>query len=336
MAVFMDGTWNEPNDRTNVYELYKTAQESTSQETYYVEGVGTRGRGLWSAVDKLMGGAFGVGLSANIRDGYRWLCRRYEQGDRIFLFGFSRGAYTARSLAGLIRNSGLVRDTSDEHIDQAYDLYRDSNHAPNSEGAKAFRARHAREVDIEFVGVWDTVGALGIPLKGVMFPGFSSFYQFHDTDLSSHTRNAFQALAANEYRSLYEPTLWTGIDRDPAKVEQRWFVGAHADVGGGYEDGILQDKPAQWIQQRAQALGMRFDPRVNLSDAYATAQPHDSYKEFRKAVPLAPVQREARKFASSALNMSLDASLRERLTGSEFLHDFPEFKAALLALPDGK
>ncbi|MGE8633389.1 MAG: phospholipase effector Tle1 domain-containing protein, partial [Achromobacter piechaudii] len=122
LAIFFDGTWNEPNDRTNVYELYKAAPETSTQETLYIEGVGTQGQGLWAALDKFLGGAFGAGLSANIRHGYQWLCQRQEAGDHIFLFGFSRGAYSARSLAGMVRKCGLLKDPSDDHVAEAYAL----------------------------------------------------------------------------------------------------------------------------------------------------------------------------------------------------------------------
>lgn len=138
LAVFFDGTWNEPNDRTNVYELYKAAPETSTQETLYIEGVGTQGQGLWAAIDKFMGGAFGAGLSANIRQGYRWLCQRHQPGDRIFLFGFSRGAYSARSLAGMVRKCGLLNEATEANVSEAYALYRDDC-TPSSLEAAAFR-----------------------------------------------------------------------------------------------------------------------------------------------------------------------------------------------------
>lgn len=340
LAVFMDGTWNEPNDMTNVYDLYKTALEASDHQTYYVPGVGTSGKGLWAAFDKLMGGAFGAGLSSNIQEGYRWICERYRDGDRIFLFGFSRGAYTARSLAGLIRKSGLVRDPSDEQIKQAYQLYRDSEIQPDDAAAITFREKWAIEAPIEFVGVWDTVGELGIPVGGVPFPGFSSFYKFHDTSLSDTVRNAYHAIAANEYRSLYEPTLWTVVPGKPMRtlpVEQRWFTGAHADVGGGYPGGLLQTRPAQWIQSRAAALGMRFAPLITVDAAYAQAEPHDSYAMFKEKFPLVPMEAKPRVWvAGQPLNMTLDPSIRERLNvHSAFLANYPAYRSALMSLPDG-
>ena len=341
LSVFMDGTWNEPNDQTNVYALYSSAQESSSQKNYYIEGVGTQGKGLWAAVDKLMGGAFGVGLSSNIIDGYRWICQHYQAGDRIFLFGFSRGAYTARSLAGMIRKSGLVRDTSDEQLEQAYDIYRDKDYAADDIGPTSFRKQYSHEPTIEFVGVWDTVGALGIPVKGVIFPGFSSFYNFHDTNLSNRVLNAYHAIAANEFRSLYEPTLWTvgKTERPPNfPVEQRWFVGAHSDVGGGYEKGVLQFKPALWIQQKAGALGMKFDPLVKWIDTYDTADPHDSFVEFQSKFSILTLRKAPRLWGTTApLNMTIDSSLKARLNNSkDFLRNYPDFHQALVSLETGK
>jgi uncharacterized protein (DUF2235 family) len=216
LAVFFDGTWNEPNDRTNVYELYKAAPETSTQETVYIEGVGTQGQGLWSAIDKFMGGAFGAGLSANIREGYRWLSQRHQPGDRIFLFGFSRGAYSARSLAGMVRKCGLLNEPTENNVSEAYALYRDDC-TPSSLEAAAFRDRFSRDTDLHFVGVWDTVGSLGIPVGGVSFPGFSSFYNFHDTELSNHVLNAYHAIATNEYREPYFPTLWTRREGSPPR-----------------------------------------------------------------------------------------------------------------------
>jgi uncharacterized protein (DUF2235 family) len=175
-------------------------------------------------------------LSKNIKAGYAWLCQRYRPGAQIYIFGFSRGAYSARSLGGLIRKCGLATDARDDSIDQAYGMYRDRSVSAADDTVVAYRRQFSREVDIAFVGVWDTVGELGIPIDGVPVPGFSSYYRFHDTTLANTTKAAYHAIAANEFRSLYKPTLWTlgAEDRGSLPLEQRWFAGAHANVGGGY------------------------------------------------------------------------------------------------------
>jgi len=195
LAVLFDGTWNTTKDRTNVIrlsELIATTGSDGGEQIppFYDKGVGTH------ALDRLSGGIFGYGLSENIRDGYRWLAKHFQPGDELFLFGFSRGAYTARSLAGLIRKCGILRppgmaevpeaqEQSSGHgvdenlVHQAYDLYRDKDIHPDSPEATAFRASFAQETRIRFVGVWDTVGSLGIPATGVPFS--RDFYEWHDT-----------------------------------------------------------------------------------------------------------------------------------------------------------
>lgn len=338
LAVFFDGTWNEPNDRTNVYELYKAAPETSTQETLYIEGVGTQGQGLWAAIDKFAGGAFGAGLSANIRTGYRWLCQRHEARDRIFLFGFSRGAYSARSLAGMVRKCGLLNDPSDNNVAEAYALYRDDC-IPTSREASTFRQKFSRETDVHFVGVWDTVGSLGIPVGGIPFPGFSNFYNFHDTELSNHVHHAYHAIATNEYREPYFPTLWTRLANSEPRppehpVEQRWFIGAHSDVGGGYRDGSLQTLPASWLQEMARKAGLEAGQTQRIATDYEQCEPHDSYREFTDKV-LIHVRKRPRVWdGSTVLNLTVDDRLLKRFGRSqEFLKEYPDFKDALEKLP---
>jgi len=341
LAIFFDGTWNEPNDRTNAYELYKAAPETSTQETLYIEGVGTQGQGLWAAIDKFLGGAFGAGLSANIRHGYQWLCQRQEPGDHIFLFGFSRGAYSARSLAGMVRKCGLLKSPTDDNVAEAYALYRDDCH-PSSIEALSFRTQFSRDTDLHFVGVWDTVGSLGIPVGGISFPGFSKFYNFHDTELSNHVHHAYHAIATNEYREPYFPTLWTRLvnsePRPAARpVEQRWFIGAHSDIGGGYRDGSLQTLPAAWLQEKARQVGLEAGVAHRVSTDYDQCHPHDSYKEFTDKV-LIHVKKRARMWDGAAvLNLTVDERVVKRVAGSaEYLKEFPDFKEAVVGLPVGR
>src|SRR3954447_6520196 len=171
LVVCCDGTWNEPdrNSRggggpTNVTKLAlgvagKDA-EGNEQLIHYEKGVGTR------RFERFSGGTFGFGLSRNVIDGYRFLVEAYDPGDELYFFGFSRGAFTARSLAGLVRNSGILRRENAGMVKAAYKLYRsrEPGDAPWEKGADAFRRTHSHpDADITFIGVWDTVGALGIP-----------------------------------------------------------------------------------------------------------------------------------------------------------------------------
>jgi uncharacterized protein (DUF2235 family) len=346
LAVFFDGTWNTPTDRTNVYKLYKLLDEVdlSKQQGVYIPGVGTEKGGLLSSVHNFFGGAFGDGLSKNILQGYRWLIDIYKPGDEIFIIGFSRGAYSARSLAGLIRNCGLLRKENISAANEAYNMYRDKL-GPESEAAKEFRKELSFDVDISFVGVWDTVGSLGIPVKGFSLPGFNDHYQFHDTQLSRRVRAAYHGLAINEFRSPYEPTFWTKADAlqnarpDNLPVEQRWFIGAHSNVGGGYAQDRLCNVTCRWIQKMAQKHGLEFFSDWPVGDEDYSLPPRDSYSEFvgeHRGLDKV-VERVCRTVGSpDTLNETLDPSVKRRIEADpKFLSGDMSLKAALLKLPLG-
>lgn len=276
---------------TNVCRLYRSVIRreggavppgEMGQVKWYDAGVGTN----W--YDRLPGGVFGVGLSQNIRDGYKFLSDTYDDGDAVFIFGFSRGAYTARSLVGLIRNSGLLpkglagANANSPQMMEAYNLYRNRADDPESQRAKQFRAsRNAPVIKIKFLGVWDTVGALGIPVDA--FADFNrSEFEFHDTELSGIVENAFHAVAVDEHREPYRVTLWDPKEKPNQSVEQRWFVGAHADVGGGYPSRDLSDIPLKWMQEKAKECGLVLDPRgiPAIAGANVLGELHDSYRQF--------------------------------------------------------
>jgi Uncharacterized alpha/beta hydrolase domain (DUF2235) len=275
LVVCCDGTWNDPDELrervarpTNVAKLAlaldsdveRPASEQV-QLVHYVPGVGT------AAGEHLIGGAFGVGISANIRDGYRFLAHYYCPGDRVFLFGFSRGAYTARSLGGLIHNCGILREECVDQVESAYAFYRDRTNQshPRTVAARIFRDAYSHaDSSVYFIGVWDTVGALGIP-KGLpgwdelskVFTGWEELWGFHDTQLSPGVRFAYQALAIDEERPPYEPTLWTVDGELPTGqvLEQVWFAGVHSEVGGGTDDSALSDIAFLWMAEQATAAG---------------------------------------------------------------------------------
>lgn len=283
--VCADGTWNEPaqaGSESNVVKLARavksTDDNGVPQIVYYQKGVGSRGS-LW---DHLGGGAFGVGISANIQDIYLFLVSNYEPGDELFLFGFSRGAYTARSLAGLIRNSGLLKREYITKYEDAYDLYRDrsSGAHPKSDKAKAFRQQYAfPEFDIKLIGVWDTVGALGVPGRPVWLRFWTKkLYEFHDTDLSSHVNFAYQALAIDEKRKPFQPSIWTKQSGSPAAqvLEQAWFPGVHCDVGGGYATAGLSNGALHWMCNRTGNAGLALDSTLLPTAGDANAALGDS------------------------------------------------------------
>lgn len=274
LAVFADGTWNTMDHTekdTNVVRLCEATpnDRGRGQITFYDPGVGTH----W--YDRLLGGAFGVGLSQNIKDCYDFIVREWSGYDEIFLFGFSRGAYTVRSLAGLMNFAGIVRDPGDERaraelIDTAYDLYRDARSiAPRDGGPvdqerraeyEAFCAANTRDREprapITFIGVWDTVGAFGIPQNWINEKLNPFQHEFHDTSLGSNVRHACHAVSIDEKRKAFQPTLW---DEDP-RATQVYFAGVHSDVGGGYEDDHrLATITLHWMAKHAQDHGLEVD-----------------------------------------------------------------------------
>jgi uncharacterized protein (DUF2235 family) len=262
LVLCCDGTWNTADQKcpTNVTKLVLGIADrdgqGMEQRVFYHRGVGT---GPW---DRIGGGAFGVGLSRNVQDTYRFVVENYEDDDELWLFGFSRGAFTARSTAGLIRNSGVLKRQFEDRIPQAYALYRDRTAHPRGVEAQLFRRSFSSEPGIRCIGVWDTVGALGIPLSGLpLVDEFNKRWQFHDTALSTRVENAFQALAIDEKRRPFEPTLWQQqADAGGQRLEQVWFAGVHSDVGGGYPDDGLADVPLRWLAARAAAAGLTLTP----------------------------------------------------------------------------
>ena len=272
LVVCCDGTWNtlEEVSDTNVARLRnalaETAEDGSPQLSYYDTGVGTEG-GL---LDWLLGGAIGLGLSRNVMDAYHWLTTNYEPGDDIALFGFSRGAYTARSLAGMIAACGLIETTCLDgaaiwrRIEGMYDSrYRLGNRADRRwrDGLRfTFDPERAPEIPVHFIGVWDTIGSLGVPdylgVLNLLDPRHQ--YAFHDVKLNPHVRCARQALAMDETRTPFSPALWE--EATPGQdVQQVWFPGGHLDVGGGYPQRGLSDGALQWmIDQAQEKAGLTF------------------------------------------------------------------------------
>ena len=279
LIVLFDGTWNNKKSRTNVIRMREaivsSGADDPSQPCFYDPGVGTH----W--YDKITGAAFGRGLSENIQQGYRWLAQKHRANDEIYVFGFSRGAYTARSLVGLIRKCGILNSADEASVARAYDLYRDKGVAPDDERAVAFRASESREVRVKFIGVWDTVGALGIPASHVPFG--RDRYRWHDTDLSKIVDYAYHAIATDENREDYAVAVWTKIKPQNIAVEQKWFVGAHANVGGGYDKDpadALPNLPLRWMQDKAEATGLKLRSKEEPGAPDCLAEINDSFKEF--------------------------------------------------------
>jgi len=272
-----DGTWDSAQNDTNVYKLFKATPITSDQIAFYDDGVGSDGTPL----EKLAGGAIGDGLFQKIKDGYTKIAHVYEPNDEIFIFGFSRGAFTARSLAGMIAICGLPTASFDDNLlNAAFQAYRH----PNQRAALLASLNNYALFDakIKMVGVWDTVGSLGIPaLFGKVDP---VLYGFLDTSLHPDVLSAYQALAIDERRQEFPPTLWTPPSPPIAGqvLEQVWFCGVHCDVGGGYPETGLSDITLNWMMGKAGTLGLQVDANVSaqyasLDGKYALDQIHESW-----------------------------------------------------------
>ncbi|AFJ02639.1 hypothetical protein Q7C_1490 [Methylophaga frappieri] len=327
LIVLFDGTWNDPEDQTNVYRLSRQIHDydgEIHQRFFYDPGVGT------SKLSRFLGGTFGYGLSENLRQGYEWLVKRYSAGDEIWVFGFSRGAYTARSLVGMIRKCGLLHITKPKLLDDAEKLYRNKEAAPDSDECKQFRATYSREVKIHFIGVWDTVGALGIP--GTNLSEYGK-YSWHDTELSSIVERAYHAMALDEFRAVYDVALWTSPEgtTKPSQLalEQRWFIGAHANVGGGYGADPLADISLAWMSAKARNAGLVLDDYAADNKAWHSA-PAPSFNEFLggayaffRRLKAKGDGKHFRKYATGhndypAVNVTVDESVWQRWRDPQF------------------
>lgn len=301
IIICSDGTGNSTVKArgTNVFKLYEAVDLHHSvqkQVAIYDDGVGTESLKPL----KILGGAFGFGLSRNVRQLYTSLARVYEPDDRIYVFGFSRGAFTVRSLAGLITSMGIVDRHQCEsdaelrnRVKQAYREYRHKNRAPfeivlnllfgwiwplvgfvtgqsyGYEGVESFRGKYAiKDPDqpdkicnaVRFIGVWDTVSAVGFPILGVANLVNTVFYRFKfpDYKLNPAVEQGCHALAIDDQRKTFHPLLWNQQSEQTDRIEQVWFAGAHANVGGGYPKQGLSLVALDWMLRKADAAGVKF------------------------------------------------------------------------------
>ena len=297
IVLFSDGTGNSSAKlfKTNVWRMYEavdlgpSAEGKRDQVAYYDDGVGT------SSFKPLtvMGGAFGWGLQRNVLDIYRYACRNYREGDDIYAFGFSRGAFTARLVVALIASQGLVRSSSEAELDwksrEAYRAFRADFVPRRLEWPTTLSRRVSRVVrrwrdrikgfqpynpaencrpNIRFIGVFDTVAAYGGPITEItraidnwIFPFSMPDYQLHERVLCAR-----HALALDDERDAFQPLVWDEVHEaslierkivDEHRLEQVWFTGMHADVGGGYPDESLSYVSLLWMMEEAEKAGLR-------------------------------------------------------------------------------
>jgi uncharacterized protein (DUF2235 family) len=291
IILFSDGTWNRPEqmdrDRltpTNVVKMARALEpydkDGLEQMRFYDRGVGSDG----NIFDRMIAGITGIGISQNIKDIYSFLVKNYDEDDKIYCFGFSRGAYTVRSLSGFISKCGLLKKEHINKVDEAYGFYRRKGLSKDHKTMAGFRSKYCSEIKIHFMGVWDTVGALGFPtplLRLLTRP----YYRFHDEKLSPIVINAFQALAIDEQRVHFTPSLWKkeGM-KDYQTVEQVWFSGVHTNIGGGYVDCGLSDHTFLWMKSKAQQCGLNFNEQFisQQIEPYSFGELRNSRKSFYK------------------------------------------------------
>lgn len=254
-VFLIDGTLSRLHDgeETNVGLVYKLLQDVPEIEVGYNAGVQGQGLMKWMSV------LTGNGINCSIREGYEALARGYKAGDKIFLFGFSRGAYAVRSIAGMIDKVGLLKpeNVSKKHIRKAFRIYENFG---AEKRAKRFRTKFSHEsIEIEMIGVWDTVKSLGPPFPILSYISPMAT-EFHNHRLSPIIQNAFQALAADENRRAFAPIPWECQPSWPGRLEQAWFAGAHSDVGGFVyempEARPLSNIPLHWMLTRAAMCGL--------------------------------------------------------------------------------
>ena len=250
IVVCIDGTGNEYGDNdTNVEKMYELVVRDKDQIAFYDPGVGTFsvfGRTLGKEIGIILGKAFGVGLTENIEDAYSYLMDRFEPEDTLYLFGFSRGAFAVRCLAGMLHKVGLLQKGSSNLIPYASKIY---NTRGNDAIANGFKKTYCNECKPHFIGVWDTVGSLGL------------FYgrQFFDDRLNEDVPNAYQAIAIDEKRKKFSVSIWDETALTPHQnVQQVWFAGVHSDVGGWYQERDLSNITLRWMLENAEKHDLRL------------------------------------------------------------------------------
>ncbi len=306
IVICCDGTWNKPevirNPKryrpTNVLRLARSVltadNDGRHQVIYYDSGVGTDG----GIGHRIVGGATGYGLSSRIIKAYRFVCHNYVKGDELYFFGFSRGAYSVRALAGMIGAVGLLKTENLHTLPTAFHYY---NTHPKKRKQLSFYdefiANHnTQQVTIKFLGVWDTVGALGLPIPYLQ-PLTRKWVGFFNTEIGSHIEYGYHALAIDERRGPFKPNLWSKLEHNPEQssstkdVCQVWFPGSHSDVGGGAYDPTLSNEALLWMVNRAIACGLHFQQNfqqeIQRHINRETSKPENSLSFFYKGlIPL--------------------------------------------------
>lgn len=286
LVVCCDGTWQRlaspfPTNVERIAQAIKSeASNGVAQLIYYHEGIGT-----WDKIDKMLGGAFGIGIDQHIQLAYLFLALNYDPGDEVYFFGFSRGAYTVRSLAGMLNRCGLVTEQNIRRIPDAYRLYRypkDLTDKQRSEISE-FRAERAQSCEIRLLSCFDTVGALGVPNQIPWLPVdklLNERLRFHDTTISSIVRHALHACAIDERRKPFNVTpMMRNWSLSEQSVDQMWFVGDHGSIGGGDPEKLeLSNITLQWTLTRIKELGLGLELGFSAQPEIGKTDPLRKFK----------------------------------------------------------
>lgn len=291
-----NGSLAIPSNITRISRAIKAvSQDGIPQIVNYHQGLGTEGGPL----SRFIGGTTGKGLADDVREAYSFLANNYHPGDEILLLGFSRGAFTARSIAGLIGQVGLLTKKGLNTLPEVYEDVQNRRNPdyrpkhtdlPFPRKPSADDPRYAEELErrgltrldipIKAIGVWDTVGSLGIPRIGFLQRAGLQMKQsrataFYDTKLSNCVENAFQALALDENRPSFSPAVWEKPEGNRTTLRQVWFPGAHTNVGGGYDDMQLANITLAWMMSQ-------LEPFLDMRDEYLFEQDELNEKYYKK------------------------------------------------------
>ncbi len=324
LVVTCDDPWqlSDQVHISNVEKLTRCIQVDETSDGVPQVVLPQSGRGTTASTKRQLGHYSSRGLGANLAAAYRFLCYNYLPGDDIFLFGGARGALTARRLAGMIGKYGLLsREASVRGLlPQVIARYQGATAVRLlGESDEEFRSRHGITVPITFLGVFETIGALGIPGR---LP--SRRQSFHDVQLSRAVQCARQALAVDEPRLAYQPSLWSSPedDAEPGRVKQVWFEGCHSDVAGGYAESGLADTTLLWMATEAGRLGLVLD--LQLLDTYvgsgSSAVRHDPARVkgwHRRPPPDSFVGAYRRLRPPGAVGVHVASSVLEHLEANE-------------------